>query len=233
MTDKQLQEIGANFPANFEHANLGTSVSLSEFALFKRGIFAGSMDEKWNIFVLNTTLYFSRSWTGYCIFKINFEEADGLVLLKDFYVNRDSSQYNSTNIERDAVLLKKTLQSYLNRDDLYSDPKLQLPIIQQVIHSGNYQDHLKTIGSDNTGNTRHTYQILTSPPNTDFFDIVGWPDLKKNIADKPDDEQLITLRVQHKTNNSGKTFYFDKDAQVLLGEIITKRKANNFLDALL
>ena len=72
--------------------------------------------------------------------------------------------------------------------------------------------------------TKIIYQTLTSPPNTDFFEVTGWDDLKKNISNKLADEPLISLYVQHKQNKSSKTFYFDKDALTLLGEICIVKK---------
>jgi hypothetical protein len=86
------------------------------------GIFAGSMDQKWNIFVWNDILYFARSWTDFCIYKVSVKRQEQTVILSEFQVNRDDSQYKSKDLAYDTDLLKKLLQVFLKREDISSAP---------------------------------------------------------------------------------------------------------------
>jgi hypothetical protein len=224
MNDLLKREISNNFPVDYEQAELAISISKENLEIFKKGIFSYSMDDKWNVFILDDIVHFSRSWTNHCIYKVTIKTIDQQIILQDFKVNRDKNQYRFTNIEEDTILLKKLIQSYLKRDDLYSDPKLQLPLIKHVVEQGKHKDDLKSIGSSNVGFINGLYKTLISPPNDTYFDIQGWTALEKKLFSKPDDELLISLYVQNKQTNFAKTYYFNNDASELLGEIIISKK---------
>ena len=132
-TDEHKHKIATSFPDKFDQAVLAIEISPSEFEIFKQGIFSTSMDDKWNVFVLDNILYLARSWTNFCIYKIFTEQQGEKVVLSNFHVNRNHNQYRSENIEEDTVLLKKLLQMFLHREDLYSDPELKLPLIRSIL----------------------------------------------------------------------------------------------------
>ena len=52
-----------------------------------------------------STLWAHRSWTGYCIYQIDFKEDGHHVVL----VNRDPEQYKCTSMEEDIASLNKLL----------------------------------------------------------------------------------------------------------------------------
>ena len=112
MTDIQKINIVASFPNRFKEANLGIDISYLEFKLFEKGIFAKDMDDKWNVFVLNNTIYLARSWTNFCIYKIPLEFKDKHVFLRNFCVNRDKAQYTSVDLKYDTTLLKNLLEHF-------------------------------------------------------------------------------------------------------------------------
>lgn len=109
---EEKKSIVASFPSNHARAELGIILTKGEYAIFEKGIYAGSMDEKWNIFVLNNVLVLQRSWTGNCIYKVNVEQHDGSIILKDFEVNRHPEQYRGKNIEEDIDILKRVLKIF-------------------------------------------------------------------------------------------------------------------------
>jgi hypothetical protein len=231
MTRPANQTIADSFPANFEQARLDIEISLPEFKVFENGIRALSMDEKWNIFVINNILYLARSWTNFCIYKIYTKQQDKKVILTNFQVNRNDDQYKSKDIEFDTILLKEVLQVYLNREDIYIDPKLELPLIKATIEK--YDPHnecKKSIGSNNAGLTRQIHDLSTTHEQQEFYTVIGWETLKNNISSKPDDEPLTSLYLQNRKNNASTTFYFDKDATKLLGQITFKNKMNSIDD---
>ena len=71
----------------------------------KRGHIPREMEDKWFWYMRGDTLYAHRSWTGCCIFRVDFHP-DG----KNFVtVNRDPGQYGSTDIKEDAEKLHELL----------------------------------------------------------------------------------------------------------------------------
>lgn len=57
---------------------------------------------------------------------------------------------------------------------------------------------------------------------------MGWIDLKQRIVDKADDEPLISLYLQNRKTHAAATYYFDKDASELLGQIVINARLRNF-----
>ncbi|MBO6761531.1 MAG: hypothetical protein JJ909_11265 [Roseivirga sp.] len=228
MNETKKQEIANSFPNQFETSKLCIEISTSEFEIFKEGIYAGSMDEKWNVFVLDDIIYFARSWTNNCIYKVLTSPKGELISLSDFHVNRDEKEYKSKDLEYDTVLLKKLLQMFLNREDLYSDPKLELPLIKKLIEKIDPKNNCKkSIGSNNVGLTRQIHDGLTTDEQKNYFDVIGWDQLKEIIADKDENEPLISLYIQHRENKSAVTYYFDNEVDKLLGEIRIKSKISS------
>ncbi len=135
MTHIDRHKIATSFPDKFDQATLGIDISSSEFKIFEDGIFATDMDSKWNVFVLGSILYLARSWTNFCIYKVVVQKQNGKVTLTDFQVNRNENQYRSKDIEYDTVLLRKLLQMFLQREDLYYDPNLELPLIKATLET--------------------------------------------------------------------------------------------------
>ncbi|MBO7676672.1 MAG: hypothetical protein J6S49_04080 [Erysipelotrichaceae bacterium] len=64
-----------------------------------------AMEDKWFWYMEGSTLYAHRSWTGYCIYMIEFREDDHHVVT----VNRDPQQYKSSGIEEDIESLNRLL----------------------------------------------------------------------------------------------------------------------------
>ena len=63
----------------------------------RRGHIPLEMEDKWFWFMEGDTLYAHRSWSGFCIYKIEFGEKTHRVA-----VNRDPEQYNGTDLISDA-----------------------------------------------------------------------------------------------------------------------------------
>ena len=76
-----------------------------EMQRIRRGLVPEQMEDKWFIYWKDNTLYFHRSWTGYCIYVVHFAaEGDGCRMF-EADVNRDPEQYRETNDERDAEMI--------------------------------------------------------------------------------------------------------------------------------
>jgi len=228
MTDTTKYKIASSFPDKFEQSNLGIEISSSEFKTFEDGIFANSMDDKWNVFVLDNILFWARSWTDFCIYKVFTKRQDDSVILSYFQVNRDEKQYRSRDLHYDTVLLRKLLQMFLQREDFYSDPELDLPLIKATIQNIDTNNECKkSIGSNNVGQTRQIHNGLTTDEQKKYCEVIGWKELRDKIANKKDDEPMVSLYLQNRNTNSAVTYYFDKNANELLGQIIIKGKLSN------
>lgn len=115
MKEERKKKIATSFPAKFEERSIKIKLSKEEFAFFEEGIFALSMEEKWNIFTFNEQLYFARSWTDYCIYKIQYKRIENDTILKTVAVSRNSEEYKSTDINFDLEMFQKLLKLYLQR----------------------------------------------------------------------------------------------------------------------
>ncbi len=74
----------------------------------RRGNIPQAMEDKWFWYMEGSTLWAHRSWTGYCIYRIDMKE-DGRHAVT---VNRDPEQYGCTSIEEDAATLNKLLDRW-------------------------------------------------------------------------------------------------------------------------
>ncbi len=92
-------------PLRQESFVLNRSFSEKEMAALRLGNVPQSMEDKWFWYMEGSTLWAHRSWTGYCIFRIDFQEDDNHFVT----VNRDPEQYKSTSIEEDAETLNRLL----------------------------------------------------------------------------------------------------------------------------
>lgn len=113
MNEQTLQSLAAAFPAKCESIAIDIPLDYSEFVIFEKGIFASDMDEKWHIFVINNMMYFVRSWTMFCIYKVEIKKEDDMVHLVMLYVNRDKSQYGGTDISNDCLVLSQVIRIYI------------------------------------------------------------------------------------------------------------------------
>ncbi len=64
-----------------------------------------AMEDKWFWYMEGSTLWAHRSWSGYCIYQIDFKEDNHHVVT----VNRDPEQYACTSTKEDIESLNKLL----------------------------------------------------------------------------------------------------------------------------
>lgn len=216
MTDKIKHTIANSFPEKFEEFELNLKISISEFNLFEVGV---EMDNQCDFFVINDILYYARNWNS-CIYKVfTTKQSDG-VELRNVFVNRDFNQYRSTDIESDKILLLELIQTFLDREDIYIDPRLQIKLIKNTISEfDTNNDYTKSLGSMDVGFTLKIHRDLISY-RKDYCTIEGFEELENNIKDMNSKEELLSLYLQNRQNKEAITFYFDKEGNKLLGTII-------------
>jgi hypothetical protein len=220
MTLEKQNEIASSFSDKFEDFDLDITLSQDEFILFDKGVFSSSMDEKWNIFVLDNFMYWVRSWTNHCVFKIQLTRNADVVILEKGFVTRDRNQYNSDDIEQDKILFLKLLQVYLGRDDIFIDPAFQFDLVKQTLsHHQPISRYKKSIGRQSVKINKTIYQSLLHF-GEDYVNKTGWTDFYKKIKDMNDDVDILSLYMHDKETNRGTTFHFDNDCKALISVIL-------------
>ncbi len=100
-------------PTNVAHIDVDRSFTPFESWLIWRGFTPRSMDDKWFIYTEDTQLVFRRSWTGILIFKIDAQWRGDRLHLCRAMVNRDETQNQEQNSERDFGLLNEVIGGIL------------------------------------------------------------------------------------------------------------------------
>ena len=84
---------------------LERSFTDSQMKALRHGNIPQEMEDKWFWYMEGDTLYAHRSWTGHCIYIVEFKP-DGRHLVT---VNRDPEQYKCTDIETDIASVNRLL----------------------------------------------------------------------------------------------------------------------------
>jgi len=84
---------------------LSRSFSENEMEMIRKGLIPEEMEDKWFIYWQDNTLFFHRSWTGYCIFVVRFVPKEDSWETVEADLNRDPGQYRETSDEKDAGLI--------------------------------------------------------------------------------------------------------------------------------
>ncbi|GER58249.1 hypothetical protein ULMA_03570 [Patiriisocius marinus] len=225
MTPEIQKKIAESFFHKYAETELNIELNENEFGLFQKGVFAASMDEKWNIFIEDSSIFFVRSWTDNCIFKVGFEKNNGKTILNNLKVTRDKLQYKSTDIEYDTNMFKKVLEIYLKRKDLYPDKRINLPLIQRTIekHKIDYESK-NHISSQSIELILKMYDALIMS-SSKLINVIGIEELRKNTAEFKAEYELLSLHLSEKENpRNSITFFFNQNGTELIGKIIIERR---------
>lgn len=90
---------------------LNRSFSDEEMDVLRQGFIPEDMDDRWFWYMEGSTLWAHRSWTGICIYQIDFKEDNHHVVI----VNRDPEQYACTSIDEDIESLNRLLDWFVKR----------------------------------------------------------------------------------------------------------------------
>lgn len=96
-------------PEKRETFVLKRSFSALEMEALHRGNIPREMEDKWFWYMEGSTLRAHRSWTGFCIYRIDFKEDNNHIVT----VNRDPEQYKFTSIEEDKMSLNSLLDWWI------------------------------------------------------------------------------------------------------------------------
>lgn len=100
-------------PAAVASLPLNRTYTVEEFNVLARGFVPEVIEHKWFIFMQDNVLFFHRSWTGLCIYKVAFEQNNAEYVVQEALVNRDLEQYNSTDNSYETALLSWLIDGFL------------------------------------------------------------------------------------------------------------------------
>lgn len=92
-------------PAKQITIHLDRTFSPAEMTRIHKGLIPQQMEDKWFIYWQENTLFFHRSWTGYCIYIVHFAAAGDRQKMIKADVNREPTQYREVDDERDAAMI--------------------------------------------------------------------------------------------------------------------------------
>ncbi len=98
---------------------LARSFSAEQIAALRYGNIPMEMEDKWFWFMEGDTLYAHRSWTGICVFRVDFSFADNQHTVT---VNQDPEQVGITSEEEDRQMLNNLLNWWSRKNyDYYGE----------------------------------------------------------------------------------------------------------------
>jgi hypothetical protein len=92
----------------------------AEFDRIRQGFIPRYMEDKWRIVYYEPWLYFTRSWTGLCIYGLRFDAIDrNCITVVESWVNCDPSEYKAIgrdfaySPEREGLVVKWLIDTFL------------------------------------------------------------------------------------------------------------------------
>ena len=131
-------------PSSSKLIMVDQSYSKSEFEKIIVGTIPEEMEDKWFIFLEDDSLYLHRSWTGFCIYKMQLKLIEGEYIVADVLANRDPEQYKTVDINYDTEILNSLIENFLLENSTLFTLLSNLP---NDFPKGVYQHHISGSGS--------------------------------------------------------------------------------------
>jgi len=93
----------------------GLLFNANQVFCMKRGVIPREMEDKWFVYWKEDSLYFHRSWTGFCVYIVRFLCDDIGAKAAFATVNRDPDQYGGTDDEYDRRMIAYLIDVLLLR----------------------------------------------------------------------------------------------------------------------
>ena len=94
-----------DMPKQHDNFILDRVFTKEQMGALKKGNLPRAMEDKWFLYMDGNRFYAHRSWSGFCIYIIEFQKSNH----HNVTVNRDPEQYKCTSIEEDITNLNKLL----------------------------------------------------------------------------------------------------------------------------
>jgi hypothetical protein len=92
---------------------LNRTYSTLDSYLIRRGFVPTAQEDKWFIYFKDEWLFMHRSWTGFCVYAISFEERDDRLYASHGYSNRVKEEYSETDDEHDRKMILYLIDAVL------------------------------------------------------------------------------------------------------------------------
>lgn len=96
-----------SMPDECERLSVAKRYSFEEFGRIATGVVPLEMEDKWFVYYEEPWLFLHRSWTGFCIFRVRFEEGSDGMFVAEAFVNRRPEEYGGS--EDDGAYLVSLL----------------------------------------------------------------------------------------------------------------------------
>ncbi len=93
--------------------SLDRDFSPDEIVRIQHGLIPEQMEDKWFIYWEDNQLFFHRSWTGYCVYIVEFATTDEGGTMIAARINRDPDQYRSPDNAYDAEMISCLIDARL------------------------------------------------------------------------------------------------------------------------
>jgi hypothetical protein len=88
-----------------------------EIQHIKAGLIPAEMEDKWFVYWQDDTLFFHRSWTGFCLYVVKFVKDGECYRMRKAELNRNPRQYAETSDAKDASLISYLIDGLLLHKD--------------------------------------------------------------------------------------------------------------------
>jgi hypothetical protein len=105
----------APLPEKQTTIRLDRTFSTAEMASIQTGSVPDEMEDKWFVYFDSGRLHFHRSWTGYCIYIVEFVQDGAGGQMVEAQINRDPQQYNNVSDDYDQRMISYLIDILLLR----------------------------------------------------------------------------------------------------------------------
>jgi len=104
-------------PADRTTIRLDRLFSPEQMKRIRLGLVPEEMEDKWFIYWQDDTLFFHRSWTGFCIYVVHFQRQGDTFRMIQAEANRGPQPYGETSDAKDAAMISYLIDVLLLRQD--------------------------------------------------------------------------------------------------------------------
>jgi hypothetical protein len=102
-------------PQKTRRLSLDLRFTAKEMDVIRHGLVPREMEDKWFVFFENGLLHMHRSWTGYCIYRVQFEAGPDDCRATEAIVNDDPDQYRANGDVHEGESLRALISILLLR----------------------------------------------------------------------------------------------------------------------
>jgi hypothetical protein len=102
-----------DFPEQFVKLPIEKQLSDDQMSKVLLGKKPLDMDHRWIIYYNDGFLYFHRSWTGNCIYKIKIDKSNYAAKIVEVLVNTNPKEYKYSNIPEEINHFNQLFDSFL------------------------------------------------------------------------------------------------------------------------